>query len=60
MSNIANKLFDKIIADDANINLAFGKAVQSKLNDALEVRKISLTSDIYNNLEKEGNGNDND
>ena len=31
--------------------MAFGIAVREKLNDALEIRKISLTTDIYNNVE---------
>lgn len=52
MSDIAQQLFNKIIKSEPMVDVAFGKAVREKLNDALEIRKISLTSDIYNNVEK--------
>tara|TARA_A100001201_G_C3945109_1_gene157805 strand:+ start:317 stop:499 length:183 start_codon:yes stop_codon:yes gene_type:complete len=51
MSEIAQKLFNKIVKSEPNVDMAFGVAVREKLNDALEIRKISLTTDIYNNVE---------
>ena len=43
------KLFSNIVNNDKNGSVqAFGQAIREKLSDALEVRKVGLTSEIFN------------
>ena len=55
MSEEATKLFNALVSgDDAGAEVAFADAINSKVEDALEVRKVKLTSDIFNKpIEKE-------
>lgn len=50
MSDIAKELFNSIITNNATPE-AFNNAVASKLDQALEIRKVNLSSQIYNNNE---------
>ncbi len=44
-----DKLFNNIVKNDKNASIqSFGQAIRAKLDDALEVRKVGLTSEIYN------------
>lgn len=53
MSEKAQQIFDNIVKNDNVKSIAsFGDSIREKLNDALEVRKVGLTSEIYNNAEK--------
>jgi NADH/NAD ratio-sensing transcriptional regulator Rex len=53
MSEKAQQIFDNIVKNDNVKSIAsFGDSIREKLNDALEVRKVGLTSEIYNNVEK--------
>jgi len=49
MSEKANKVFNNIVKNDkVGSARAFGEAIRDKLEDALEVRKVGLTSEIFN------------
>ena len=49
MSENTNKIFNNIVKNDKDAaTQAFGTAIREKLNDALEVRKVGLTSQIFN------------
>src|SRR6056300_195200 len=50
MSDIAKELFNSIITNNATPE-AFNNAVASKMDQALEIRKANLSSEIYNNNE---------
>ena len=53
MSNNTQKLFDNIVKNNkVGSAKGFGEAIRDKLNDALEIRKIGLTAQIYNKAEK--------
>ena len=42
-------VFNKIVNNDKDgAVMAFGQAIRDKLDDALEVRKVGLTSEIFN------------
>jgi hypothetical protein len=49
MSEKVQKVFNNIVKNN-NIasTKAFGEAMREKLDDALEVRKVGLTAQIYN------------
>ncbi len=55
MSEEATKLFNALVSgDDAGAEVAFADAINSKVEDALEVRKVKLTGNIFNKpIEKE-------
>lgn len=49
MSEKVNKVFNNIVKNDkVGSARAFGEAMREKLDDALEVRKVGLTSQIFN------------
>jgi|TARA_R110002153_G_scaffold227561_1_gene380347 hypothetical protein len=49
MSDTTQKVFNNIVKNNkVGSAKAFGEAIRDKLNDALEVRKVGLTSEIYN------------
>ena len=53
MSNNTQKLFNNIVKNNkVGSAKAFGEAIRGKLNDALEVRKVGLTAQIYNKAEE--------
>ena len=44
-----DKLFNNIVKNDKSASIqSFGQAIKAKLDDALEVRKVGLTAEIYN------------
>ena len=48
MSDTTQKVFNNIVKNNkVGSAKAFGEAIRDKLNDALEVRKVGLTSEIY-------------
>lgn len=50
MSEEATKLFNALVSDNTEgAKEAFDQAITSKLEDALEVRKVGLTGQIFNN-----------
>ena len=55
MSEESVKLFNALVSsDEAGAKVAFADAINSKVEDALEVRKVKLTGDIFNkHIEKE-------
>lgn len=54
MSENINKVFNNIVKNNKNAaTMAFGTAIREKLNDALEVRKVGLTSQIFNTKTEE-------
>lgn len=49
-----DKLFNDIVKNDKKASTqSFGQAIRAKLDDALEVRKVGLTAEIYNTQTKE-------
>ena len=49
----AEKIFNTIVQNDDKASLhAFGEGIREKLTDALEVRKVGLTSTIFNTKEE--------
>jgi len=49
MSEKAHKIFNNVVTNNkVGSAKAFGEAIRDKLNDALEVRKVGLTSEIFN------------
>ena len=49
MSDTTQKVFNNIVKNNkVGSAKAFGEAIRDKLNDALEVRKVGLTSTIFN------------
>tara|TARA_Y100000004_G_scaffold110780_1_gene124313 strand:- start:131 stop:295 length:165 start_codon:yes stop_codon:yes gene_type:complete len=49
MSEKTNKLFNNIVKNDkVGSAKAFGETMKEKLEDALEIRKVGLTSEIFN------------
>ena len=47
------KIFNSIAKDNTKgATIAFGQAIREKLDDALEVRKVGLTSQIFNKAEE--------
>lgn len=54
MNNNIQNIFDSIATDDKQKGVVnFGAAIREKLSDALEVRKIGLTTDIFNKTQEE-------
>ena len=50
MSEEATKLFNALVSDNTEgAKEAFDQAITNKLEDALEVRKVGLTGQIFNN-----------
>ena len=53
MSDKVEKIFNGIITNDKKTaTQALGAAMREKLNDAYEVRKVGLTSTIFNKKEE--------
>jgi len=49
----AQDIFNGIVKnDEESTQRAFEQAIKDKLNDALEVRKVGLTAQIYNKAEE--------
>ena len=49
MSDKAQKIFDNIVKNNkVGSAKAFGESMREKLDDALEIRKVGLTSEIFN------------
>jgi hypothetical protein len=49
MSEQAQKILNNIVTNNkVGSAKAFGESIREKLNDALEVRKVGLTSQIFN------------
>lgn len=49
MSKKAQEIFNNVVTNNASGSTeAFGEAIRDKLNDALEIRKVGLTSEIFN------------
>tara|TARA_R110002050_G_scaffold203127_1_gene338332 strand:- start:475 stop:639 length:165 start_codon:yes stop_codon:yes gene_type:complete len=49
MSEKAQKIFNGIVTNNSVKSAKlFGQAIREKLDDALEVRKVGLTSQIFN------------
>jgi len=52
MSETAVKIFNSLLQnDDEGAKVAFDNAINSKMSDAREIRKIKLTGDIFNSGE---------
>ena len=50
MSEEATKLFNALVSDDTEgAKAAFDQAITSKVEDVLDVRKVGLTGQIFNN-----------
>tara|TARA_B100001093_G_scaffold333037_2_gene318028 strand:+ start:3235 stop:3426 length:192 start_codon:yes stop_codon:yes gene_type:complete len=50
MSEEATKLFNALVSDNTEgAKIAFDQAITSKVEDVLDVRKVGLTSQIFNN-----------
>ena len=51
MSEFANNLLDAIVSgDQEQMNTAFSDAMNAKINDSLQARKIELAQRIYGNV----------
>ena len=49
MSEKAQKIFNNVVTNNKlGSAKSFGEAIRDKLDDALEVRKVGLTADIFN------------
>ena len=47
--NKSEKVFNTIVKNDKQAaTVAFSQAIREKLDDAMEVRKVGLTSEIFN------------
>jgi hypothetical protein len=56
MTESTKQLFNAIVTDDKEAaQKAFGSAIQDKLQDALEVKRVKMTGDIFNQTEAEDN-----
>lgn len=54
MSEKVNNIFDSIVKNDnKTANMHVGAAIREKMQDAYEVRKVGLTSTIFNKKEDE-------
>jgi hypothetical protein len=54
MSEEATKIFNALVQnDEAGAKDAFNQAIESKMKDAMEVRKVGLTSEIFNKTKEE-------
>ena len=53
MSEKAQKILNNIVTNNkVGAAKTFGDSIREKLDDALEVRKVGLTSEIYNKAEE--------
>lgn len=53
MSEQAQKIFNNIVTNNKTGSAkAFGETMREKLDDAFEVRKVGLTSKIFNKTEE--------
>lgn len=53
MSEKAQKILNNIVTNNkVGAAKTFGQAIREKLDDALEVRKVGLTSKIFNTREE--------
>ena len=58
MSEKAQKIFNNIVTNNkVGSAKAFGDSIREKLKDALEIRKVGLTSTIFNKVEETKNDN---
>tara|TARA_A100001011_G_C14120575_1_gene761056 strand:+ start:684 stop:848 length:165 start_codon:yes stop_codon:yes gene_type:complete len=49
MSEKTQKIFNNIVTNNkVGSAKAFGESIREKLHDALEIRKVGLTSEIFN------------
>ena len=56
MTESTKQLFNAIVTNDnEGAKEAFGSAIQDKLQDALEVKRVKMTGDIFNKTEAEEN-----
>ena len=56
MTESTKQLFNAIVTDDKEAaQQAFGSAIQDKLQNALEVKRVKMTGDIFNQTEAEEN-----
>ena len=56
MTESTKQLFNAIVTNDKEVaQQAFGSAIQDKLQDALEVKRVKMTGDIFNQTEAEDN-----
>lgn len=54
MSEKVEQIFNNLVTNDKTAaTVALGAAMREKLNDAYEVRKVNLTSTIFNKKEEE-------
>lgn len=54
MSELANNLLDAIVSgEQEQMNTAFSDAMNAKINDSLQARKIELAQRIYGNAVQE-------
>ena len=53
MSEKAQKILNNIVTNNKlGATKSFGDSIREKLDDALEVRKVGLTSQIFNNVKE--------
>jgi len=53
MTDIRNLLSDIVSGDEESVRGSFDSVMATKVQDILDVRKISLTSDVFNSGEDE-------
>ena len=59
MSEFANNLLDAIVSgDQEQMNTAFSDAMNAKINDSLQARKIELAQRIYGNAMQDSSDTD--
>ena len=59
MSELANNLLDAIVSgEQEQMNTAFSDAMNAKINDSLQARKIELAQRIYGNAVQEPSATD--
>ena len=53
MSENTQKVFNSVVTNNkVAAAQSFGRAIREKLSDALEVRKVGLTAEIFNKAEE--------
>ena len=56
MSEKAQQIFNNIVQNNERESIAaFGTGIREKLDDALEIRKVNLTTDIFNKSNEDTN-----
>ena len=59
MSEFANNLLDAIVSgDQEQMNAAFSDAMNAKINDSLQAKKIELAQRIYGNAMQDSSDTD--